>query len=414
MIITARRRWSLAVPALLAVSLVAPLEAGTPAQARTTDAVIAAMSPAAQASLLQPLRRLAGLLDTQGRTAWSSSYAGVEIDAPNDAVDLFTTDAADGQALLSAAGRITPAAQWRRVRLRRGAYSRVALDRAAREILTAPGHSQVRAVSVAADGSGLVVDADGGASPTRMVPPALGVALDVRPAPTRSVKSWADAKWHDSTPFIGGDVLTANGYGHCTAGLPAIRRSDRTPVVITASHCFAPGQRIYTEAGTTGAFGNGRIGNYVGTVGPRNREWDAEPLTGANNNADESDTTGWKPLSSVGYSYVGDYVCHDGAASFYLRHPTPCGIKVTDGDIWFAIGARMARGVEGIDVRTGWGCHNGDSGATVFAGEPNGRRQARGIISSGGLDGTPDQKRVDWTEAVDIFASFGLELNPHV
>ena len=40
------------------------------------------------------------------------------------------------------------------------------------------------------------------------------------------------------------------------------------------------------------------------------------------------------------------------------------------------------------------------------------KRQARGIVSSGGLDGTPDQKRVDWTEAVDIFRTFGLVLNP--
>ena len=183
-------------------------------------------------------------------------------------------------------------------------------------------------------------------------------------------------------------------------------------MLITAAHCFRTGQRVYTAAGTTGAFGNHRTGNYVGTVGTRNTEWDAEPLTGTTNNADESDTTGWKPLTSVAYSYVGDYVCQDGAASFFLGHPTPCGITVTDGDIWFAIGGHLARGVEGVDVRHGWGSHAGDSGATVFAVEPGNKRQARGIVSSGGLDGTPDQKRVDWTEAVDIFRTFGLVLNP--
>ena len=61
----------------------------------------------------------------------------------------------------------------------------------------------------------------------------------------------------------------------------------------------------------------------------------------------------------------------------------------------------------------GWGSVNGDSGATVWAttGKAN-ARQARGIISSGGLDGTDDQGRVDWTEAIDIFRAYHLRLNP--
>lgn len=276
-----------------------------------------------------------------------------------------------------------------------------------------PGHTRLRAVSVAPDGAGLRLDVLPARSPASLVPAGLGVAVQVRPATAvRAAKSWSTVKWHDSSPFIGGDVLTANGHHYCTAGLPAVRRSDHVPVMITAAHCFSTGQRVYTAGGTAGSYGTGRLGNFVGVVGRRNKMWDAELLTGESNNADESDTTGWKPLTSVAYSYVGDYVCHDGQASFYLGHPTPCGIKVTDDDIWFPIGGDVARGVEGVDVRTGWGCHNGDSGATVFAVEPNNKRQARGIISSGGRDGTSDQKRVDWTEAIDIFNAYGLELNP--
>jgi hypothetical protein len=34
------------------------------------------------------------------------------------------------------------------------------------------------------------------------------------------------------------------------------------------------------------------------------------------------------------------------------------------------------------------------------------------VVSNGGLDGTSDQKRVDWTEAIDIFNAYGLKLNP--
>jgi hypothetical protein len=219
-------------------------------------------------------------------------------------------------------------------------------------------------------------------------------------------------KWHDSSPFIGGDVLT-DGHGHCTAGLPAVRKRDGRPVMVTAAHCFALGQRIYTGAGTTWAWGNRRIGNYVGTVTSRSLTWDAETLIGANNNADESDVNTWIPLTSVRYSYRGDFVCHSGARSASLGHSTPCGIKVTNADLWFPIAGHYSRGVEGVDVVHGWGSVNGDSGATVWAATGNPRaRQLRGIISSGGLDGTRDQRRVDWTEAVDIFNAYGLKLNP--
>jgi hypothetical protein len=397
---------------LLVVALASSLgRAG--AEVKTTDADIAAMGPTEQAALLQPLRRIAGVLDAQGRAGWTRTYAGVELDAADDAVDLFTTDATAGRSLLAAGRRAAPDAQWARVRLLPAAYSREELDAAAARVVTGPGQARLRDVSVSADGAGLRLDVVPARSSASVVPAGLGVATQVRPATAvRAAKSWSSVKWHDSPPFIGGDVLTANGHHYCTAGLPAVRRSDHVPVMITAAHCFSTGQRVYTAAGTPGAYGNGRRGRFVGVVGSRNKTWDAELLTGRTNNADESDTTGWKPLTSVAYSYVGDYVCHDGQASFYLGHPTPCGIKVTDDDIWFPIDGDVARGVEGVDVRTGWGCHNGDSGATVFAVEPNNDRQARGIISSGGLDGTPDQKRVDWTEAVDIFKADGLELNP--
>lgn len=400
------------VVVLVLLALAAPFAQYTGAEAQMTDAQIASMSPVAQAVLLQPLRRIADVLDAEGRARWAPTYAGVELDTAEDAVDLFTTGVASGRALLAYARRASPDARWARVRLRQASYSRWTLDVAAERILTGPGRALLRAVSVPADGTGLRLESAGGASAVRVVQAGLTVASLLRSAGSRSAKSWGDVKWGDSSPFIGGDVLTASGHGYCTAGLPAVRRSDHTPVLITAAHCFAAGQRVYTAGGRTAAYGNGRRRSYVGVVGKRNLTWDAEPVTGRNNNADESDTTGWKRLTSVAYSHVGDYVCHDGQASFYLGHPTPCGIRVTDDDIWFTVGGQVARGVEGIDVRTGWGCHNGDSGGTVFAVEPNNKRQARGLISSGGRDGTPDQRRVDWTEAVDIFRAFRLQLNP--
>lgn len=369
---------------------------------------------AAQTVLLDPLRRLASGLDAQGRGHWAASYSGVALDPANDAVNLYATDTRAARAIVAAARRADPAAAWRSVHVRRATHSRIDLERQARRLLDAPAALNLTAVSVPVNGSALTVHVSRStASMARLL---RGTDIEVVPpvrqpavaAPTFT--PWAKVKWHDTAPFIGGDVLT-RGSGYCTAGLPAVRRRDRHPLLVTAGHCFRIGQRVYTGGRTIGARRNGGVGAFVGTVRQRSTEWDAAVLDGADNNADESDTTGWKPLTSVGYSFVGDYVCHDGAASFFLHHPTPCGIKVTDGDIWFKIGGYWARGVEGVDVRTGWGSHNGDSGGTVFAVERGGVRQARGIISSGGADGTPDQKRVDWVEAPDIFAAFGLRLN---
>ena len=137
--------------------------------------------------------------------------------------------------------------------------------------------------------------------------------------------AWNNVKWRDYAPFIGGDVIT-NGHGHCTTGLPAVRIRDGRPVMVTAAHCFPAGQRIYTAAGTTWSWHNRLRGNYVGTVTSRNSGWDGELMVGAGNNADESDVNRWIPLTSVRYSYVGDYVCQSGAGSASLGHSTPADI----------------------------------------------------------------------------------------
>src|SRR6476469_8256537 len=95
-----RRRWGwhprLLIVLLGAALVTSPSRTGG-AEARTTDAYIAAMRPTEQAALLQPLRRLAGVLDARGRASWARTYAGVELDAAEDAVDLFTTAAATGR-----------------------------------------------------------------------------------------------------------------------------------------------------------------------------------------------------------------------------------------------------------------------------------------------------------------------------
>jgi hypothetical protein len=399
-----------------------------------TDQQIGTMAPAAQAALLDPLRAVAGALVDVGRGSGAAVFTSVDIDANHDVVNLYLTDPARANSFVRAARSADSSIDTGLIRIHRATFSLAAMDLALKAFLAKRHSYAVYAVSPAPDGSGLRIEVDrkavaiasgdnGAAFEPYKTATTVGVsAAPVVPRVTRSFTpgsarhtksaSWNNVKWHDYSPFIGGDVIT-NGSGHCTTGLPAVRRRDKHPVMVTAAHCFRVGQRVYTAAGTTWAWSNRRIGNYVGTVTSRNTRWDAEILDGTKNNADESDVNRWIPLTSVGYSYLGDWVCHSGARSASMGHSTPCGIKVTSQDLWFPIGGYYARGVEGVDVVHGWGSVNGDSGATVWAatGRAN-ARQARGIVSSGGLDQTDDQRRVDWTEAIDIFKAYRLELNP--
>ena len=397
-----------------------PLVAAAGASGRAlTDAEIGTMAPARQAALLDPLRALAGTLSDVGNGRGADVFAGLGIDANHDVLNLYLTRTQRAAGFIQAAKSADPSIDTSLVRVHRAAYTLAAMNKAVVTYVAEPHSYAVYAVSAAPDGSGLAIEVNNTAiavkaDNTLAAGARVGVHRSFSRGSARYSKSaaWNNVKWHDSTPFIGGDVIT-NGTGYCTTGLPAVRKSDGRPVMITASHCFGVGQRVYTAAGTTWGWGNRRLGDFVGTVTSRQLTWDAEPLIGANNNADESDVNTWIPLTSVRYSYLGDWVCHSGARSASLGHSTPCGIKVTNQDLWFPIAGHLSRGVEGVDVVHGWGSFNGDSGGTVWAATGNPRaRQARGIVSSGGLDGTRDQRRVDWTEAVDIFNAFGLKLNP--
>jgi hypothetical protein len=394
-----------------------------------TDAQIAALSPEAQAVRLAPLRAVANAVGAAGRGTAADVYGNLAIDANNGLVTVYLTDPGQAKRVLAAARAVDPTIDSSLIRFQPAAATHAALDAAARRVVALADAGElpvhVDMVGPATDASGLELDVDdttaaaaataarGGGSLAR----SLGVPLVYRPGHALQAKSWSDVKWHDSAPFIGGDAITGSGSGHgCTAGLPAVRKSDGHPIMVTAAHCFGVGTKVYTRAGTPGDYSNGLKGTYVGTVTARVQQWDAETIDGANNNADESDTSGWLRLTSSAYSYVGDYVCHDGQRSYFMGHPTPCSIKVTNQDKYCGPStgcpglSYTARGVWGDAVNNGWGAAGGDSGATMFAVESGGVRQARGLLSDGTPgDGTPG---VFWTEAPDIFDYFGLTLNP--
>ena len=419
------------VSANTSANSIADIGAGS---APLTDAQLAAMTPDQQARVLDPLRAVAEALGTAGRGGIADIYGNVLIDANDGLVKLYLTDTKQAPRAIAAARAVNPKVDASRIRVLSAAATHNALDAASQRIVAmADAHRlpfPIGMVGPAPDASGVEVDvADPAAlsaatqAPAAPAPAAvgtltakLGVPLTFRPGQALAPKAWDATKWHDSAPFIGGDAITGSGSGHgCTAGLPAVRLSDNHPVMVTAAHCFGVGAAVYTRAGTPGSYSNGLKGNYVGTVTDRDTAWDAEIIDGADNNADESDTTGWKPMTSSAYSYNGDYVCHDGQRSYFMGHPTPCNIKVTNQDKYCGPTTGCpglpytARGVWGETVNGGWGSAGGDSGATIFAVESGDVRQARGILSDGDpADGAPG---VFWTEATDILNHWHLTLN---
>ncbi|MEV6948383.1 hypothetical protein AB0N07_41985 [Streptomyces sp. NPDC051172] len=257
-----------------------------------------------------------------------------------------------------------------------------------------------------------------------------GVSVTFSKGQQATTTSWSDTKWRDSSPYIGGDQLTDGNY-YCSAGLPAVRTSDNRPFMITAGHCFSTNDSVYTGGGFTPTMGHysdgltGTLGNDVGTVASVSTAWDAETISGSNNNGDESDSTTWHPVTSSGYSYNGDQVCQDGVASFFMQQGAVCGIDVTNQDITYSItdwaGTHNVRGVEGTRLSSNipWANAHGDSGAMVFS-VSGSTRQARGVVSAGigpccysyGTEGDTAFNYILWTEAPDILGHFGMKLNP--
>jgi hypothetical protein len=398
-----------------------------------TDEQIAAMSPETQSIRLDPLRAIAEAVGEAGRGSLADIYGSLIIDANHELVEVYVTDPGQEGRVLALATQIDASIDTARVRIKPARYTRDQLVAASEQIMNLaeagrlPYH--VYTVGPMPDASGVQVEVDDTSQARLMTPSvagamrgaeaeAMATSITFQPGHALKAKSWAQQKWSDSAPFIGGDALTTSGHGWgCTAGLPAVRTSNNQPVMVTAAHCFGVGSQVYTMGGTAGHYNNGLKGHWVGQVTQRYNGWDAALIVGANNNADVSGTTTWRPLTSTAYSYNGDYVCHAGQRSFFMGHPTPCNIKVTNQDklcgpttgcpgLHYTV-----RGVWGRAVNNGWGAADGDSGATMFVIKAGTARQARGVLSDGDPgDGAPG---VFWSEAVDIFRYYHLKLNPH-
>lgn len=420
---------------------------GAEVQGPLTLAKIAGMTPAEQGRILDPLRELASALDTAGKKTAGDVYSTVRIDAPRGVVHVSLTNPAEGPQLIQAAVNVDHRIDTHRISVERANYTLKQLH-AARDTLLAQSAShqlpyRIYTAAVATDGSSLQVGVDNaqvaqsrtpvartalsGTTPSNVV---AGVAVTFQPEEQVHTTSQADNKWHDGSPQIGGDVITDGNY-YCTAGLPAVN-SANAPVMITANHCFNPGNSVYTGAGARPAFGayytstTGELGNYVGKVTGNAPAWDAEELTGGQNNSDVQLSDTWHPVTSAGYTHNGDLVCQSGGASYFMGYGNVCGISVTNQDVTYSLadwgGTHDVRGVKGTRLQSNvaWSNAEGDSGGMVYS-VSGSTYQARGVVSAGSgrcCYARPDTGEdvafnyIFWTEAPDILGYFGLKLNP--
>ncbi|GAA1385796.1 hypothetical protein GCM10009639_08760 [Kitasatospora putterlickiae] len=373
-----------------------------------SDTQIAAMAPADQAKLLNPLRALANAADAVGKAELAGVYAGLELNAGAHTVNIYLTDRSQAKRFLAAAKAADPGTDTNLARIKQAKYTRQALHEARDRVLGAKGEygDELESVSVPSDGSGLRIGVKNverakqkvAASRALTASDPAGVDTVLEPSSEGSDMS----RLRDTPAWIAGEALTDAGWGSgykCTSGVPTRRKSDNRSFLISAAHCFSDGASVYT-----GWENGGR--NYLGNVVARADLWDAVAI--------DVQGTGWTAgrewdgpvnnsftltLTSSAYSYNGDFVCQDGYTTGVM-----CGIKVVDDDkYWTGSNGVDHRGVEGTQVSGYTAIQGGDSGGLVFS-ITGDTRQARGINSWGG--GTT----IRWTEVVDIYNTWGLQL----
>lgn len=369
-----------------------------PASARE----IAALSPDAQNRILDPLRDAAAALDAQGRGAFADVYAGVRLDAVRGTVALFTTK--NPKALVTAAKKAAPHADLSVVQTAHAKYTKAEL-RAARDRVTARGDAfgvQVNTLAVPADGSGLklgVAAKPGLRADIAAAAPELSAAagVDVVVAPGEAVAG--TSRYADTAPYYSGAYITSSIAG-CTTGLPVMDGSGKG-YIVTASHCGRTGVRFVT--------GNGTV---MGTATNHSTWWDASLIPAPSARWEYDGPAGGAyeayKLTSTAYSYEGDYVHQNGYTSGVVG-----GIVVDDGDVQTTVwthyyGSWTSRGVRGHQVGGGCSVRPGDSGGLVFRYVNDANRQVRGLVSAG------DCGRLFWTEALDIYNTFGVTLTTRV
>lgn len=403
-----------------------------------------------------PLRKVANALDAVGRTSASDVYSGLYLNGSKGTVDLWLTDLASGSRVLAEARRQDPRADFRRVRVHKGAFSRKTLNIVRDRLISAQKRHalpyRMYSGSVAYDGSGIQAGVSSAARAQTYEPTRKRALMGAYSSSSRGPASVPVAffhgrkagqasynKWNDLNNQIGGDQLSldpdTNGGGWCTAGFAA-DDSSGTNYLITAGHCAVQGDVIRSGGGTA----------VVGTaVASPNQKYDSIILRGNtsgkyyNDEGEANPTQHYQVLSGGhAYSYNGDVVCQNGVSTAWRQAETPCNITVANSNAFWDPGwpnGTLVQGVVGTrpyDVNHA-AVLSGDSGATVFT-YNGGNRQLRGIVEAFDPCGTSDGRTglctvkghgywsvpwpnggsvtgsdvIGWVEATDILRVWGL------
>ncbi|NUU25148.1 MAG: hypothetical protein HOV68_27145 [Streptomycetaceae bacterium] len=381
----------------------------------------------AHAMRVAPLNDVAQALGEQGRGDFADVYGNLVVDEPARSVTLYATDTARAARLVAAAKAAHRGIDTSLVKVAPAAYTKRALHEQAEKIVAAAGTTSdgpaVYSAAVNPDASGVTVTAKQsaiGALPRSLAERGVTGSVPVTYLPGSPVRptTW---RWNDGRPQIGGDVLigpiSGGKVGQCTSGIAAENPAGRD-YLITAAHCYSQGTRVTGEGGPTPGKWTFTAGNEIGRISHVAGQWDAEAVDtglsdgkGSKSAAADQPEGRWYPVTSTGFSYNGQSVCHNGARSYYDGRGVPCGITVDSDDVTYQLKWHdgtwvTVRGVHG--TASAYGCTNGDSGALVFTLTGADARQARGIVSA-----RQNTRDLFWTEAPDILKAFGMQLNPH-
>ncbi|WP_426502093.1 hypothetical protein ACPPVO_31095 [Dactylosporangium sp. McL0621] len=394
-----------------AAVVVAGIGAGTAqaAPAPLTYSQIAALPPQQQAKILDPLRAVADVAGTVGRSQESGVFSGVQIDATAGAVTVYLTDLGRQKAFLAAMRAADAGLDTRPARFARSPLTRAALE-AGRDALLAGSTAAdltVESIVVPADGTALHVRVRDTGRAARALPASgaglaapNGVPVVLEPASDGADRS----RVRDTQPWIAGEALASASTSEsavysCTSGLPSRRISDNRSFLISAAHCFNDNASVYT-----GWSGGGF--NFIGTATYRDNLDDAIAIdtssTGITGGREwDGPANNIYNVTGSGWSYNGDMTCQDGFSSKIV-----CGLLVTGDNItWTGSNGVGHRGVEAHQVNGQTASRPGDSGGLVFSLSGT-TRQARGIVSWGGGSTTR------WTEAPYIYSQFAMQLAP--
>jgi hypothetical protein len=228
-------------------------------------------------------------------------------------------------------------------------------------------------VEVPADGTGLILAADGAVATTDL--PSTGVPIRIVQRPRMQLLS----RLADTAPFWGGArIVNADNGAGCSSGFAVT--SGGVNYLLTAGHCGRPG----------GGWYNGDRSRFIGTATRENVAHDLllVPTSAAGRIYDGGVGVGEFSKGVVGWDWAipGEYVCQSGSVSGAV-----CGIRNTNsfqytlcdtdpyGNYECYSDLILAQKTDG-----GLAARHGDSGGPVFTLSGTSNVVAKGTITGGG------------------------------